>query len=118
MGYSDFMAMSSLGEYVYHIRSQIYLMNTEPQGYITSNNEKTFDTVVCLWWILVVFYLVSCVFMLLSPIVSSLRTAFRTAVDLSDTSLEQAGAEVSLGIPCNIYFLSSTCSPCSILVSI
>ena len=77
MGYSDLLAIISLYSFQYQFLG------------------------IALTWCLIVIYAISIVFMLLSPIISSLKTSYRTAVDLSDTSLEKTGAELSLGI----YFL-------------
>ena len=72
--------------------------NTIARPNTTLDVEESVAIVFGLCSILIILWLCSIVAMLLTPLISSLSTAYRTAVDLSDASLEQAGAEVSLGI--------------------
>ena len=85
MGYSD-------------IKVMIVLREIRPSAPF---DDCTSACVWGLWMSLWIIYGFSAVSMLISPVISSLWTAFRTALDLSDTSKERDGAEISLGMCIN-----------------
>merc|ERR1719369_312355 len=63
---------------------------------------------------LLIIYSFSLFYMLISPIISSLETAYRTALELSDTSKERDGVEVTLGSMSRYDFSLEECTESSL----
>ena len=121
MGYSDLVAINSLGDYkapytisiedLYKTTTATTLHSTTTphpntaytQHYHKLNPKDSLGIVIGLWFALCIIYAISVVFMLFS--LSSLRTSYRTAVDLSDKDKEETGTEISLGISFNVIHI-------------
>ena len=111
MGYTDVQAIISLRHYfVNNNNTAVLLHNNETGGglFSTLRTEQTLLIVKVLWYALFIMYLVSCLSLLFSPVISSLKMACRTSLRMADAYLEQTAEDRSLGE----YFLTIECPNC------
>ena len=116
MGYTDITAITSLWSYLYNTRNTSNSSTFLPEPIFESANNtptlcKTYTATLFdgletgnAWNIvsgnltsLCAFYILSCISMIISPIISSLKWAYRTSVALSEPSQENADDELPLG---------------------
>jgi len=94
MGWSDLKVLVGLRNYVDNITTSDARTEYLVPDY--QNQRPAYQTVEGLWLVLVVIYVISCVTMVFSPFLSSIKSTYITDLSMADIQKEQAGTAVPL----------------------